>query len=367
MIELKPIVKIQKEYLDLISKYVNCLTDEETTNNELAYFFEEVSLFWRRKHEIIDFFLKKINTDDKCSFLAGAMYIDLENDGHYEFAPCGQYRIFTDPVSKMRTFFLTESSAIKQKRVRDYLVKVVNDCINVLSEYSNYFLVLPLDDIFSEDQEDRMAFLKKSSYSFISSLFVNPCATEEEFLDKFHSLKEIEQDIRADLLDKLILNDKSDVSISLQERIEKNLNDTLSLDVLRQRMGDAEIFLMAIGQFFMQIMDIILIAISYKLIPFVRSDVVFNYLLITYPMISEDKVAVTLLEQTTIAYIFQKMYGNYDFSSITFSDYHPYVSENRIIDSVIEKSRSKGKSVFDLQISEIASLIKEECSSFLPA
>lgn len=45
MIELKPIVKIQKEYLDLISKYVDCLMDEETTNNELAYFFEEVSLF----------------------------------------------------------------------------------------------------------------------------------------------------------------------------------------------------------------------------------------------------------------------------------------------------------------------------------
>lgn len=117
----------------------------------------------------------------------------------------------------------------------------------------------------------------------------------------------------------------------------------------------------------MQIMDIILIAISYKLIPFVRSDVVFNYLLITYPMISEDKVAVTLLEQTTIAYIFQKMYGNYDFSSITFLDYYSHVSENRIIDSVIEKSRNKGDSIFDLQISEIASLIEQECSSFLPA
>jgi hypothetical protein len=295
------------------------------------------------------------------------MYIDLKNEGHYEFAPCGKYRIFTDPVSKMRTFFLTESNAVKQKRARDYLNKVVIDCINILSDYSDYFIVLPLDDIFSEDQKDRMVFLKKSSYSFISSLFVNPCATEEEFISRYHSLKEIEQDIRPDLLDKLILNDKSDVSISLQERIEKNLNDILSLDVLRQRMGDAEIFLMAIGQHFMQIMDIVLIAYSYKLIPFIRSDVVFNYLLITYPIFSEDKIAVTLLEQTTIAYIFQKMYSNYDFSSFKFSDYYTHVSENRIIDSVIEKSRVKGNSVFELKISEIASILKEECSLFLPA
>lgn len=366
MIELKPIIKIQKEYYDLISKYVNCLTDGDTTNAQLTYFFEEVSLFWHRKYEIINFFLKKIDADDKCSFLAGAMYIDLKNEGHYEFASCGKYHIFTDPISKMRTFFLTESSAVKQKRARDYLVRVVNDCINVLSNYSDYFIVLPLDDIFSEDKEDRMAFLKKSSYSFISSLFVNPCATEEEFLGKYQSLKEIEQDIRPDILDKLILNDKSDVSIPLQERIEKNLNDILSLDVLRHRMGDAEIFLMAIGQHFMQIMDIILIAHSYKLIPFIRSDVVFNYLLITYPMFSEDKVTVSFLEQTTIAYIFQKMYGNYDFSVITFSDFYSHVSENRIIDSVIGKSRNKGDSVFDLQVSEIAALLKEECSPFLP-
>lgn len=153
----------------------------------------------------------------------------------------------------------------------------------------------------------------------------------------------------------------------MQERIEINLNDILTLDVLRKRMGDAEIFLMAIGQHFMQVMDIILIAYSHKLIPFIRSDVVFNYLIIIYPIFSEDKIAVTLLEQAIIAYIFQKIYGNYDFSSFKFSDFYTYVSDNRIIDSVIEKSRNKGNSIFNLQISEIALLLKEECSIFLPA
>ncbi len=34
------------------------------------------------------------------------------------------------------------------------------------------------------------------------------------------------------------------------------------------------------------------------------------------------------------------------FSSITFSDYYSHVSENSIIDSVIEKSQNKGDSVF---------------------
>lgn len=365
MIELKPIITIQKEYLDLLSKSVGSLT-EESTHIELTYFFEEVSLFWRRKYEIVDFFLRKIDTNDKTSFLAGAMYIDLTNDGHYEFAPCGKYRLFTDPVSKMRAFFSTESSVVKQKSARDYLFKVVKDCINVLSNYSDYFIVLPLNDVFSEEQEDRMAFLTGSSYSFVSSLFVSPCATEEVFLNRYHSFQEIEQDIRPDLLDKLILNDTSDVSISLQERIEKNLDNILSIDTLRQSMGDAEIFLMSIGQYFMQVLDIILIAYSYKLIPFIRSDVVFNYLLLTYPVFSDDKVVVAILEQTTVAYIFQKMYGNHDFSSIAFSDFYSHVSENRIIDSVIAKSRSRKDSLFKLQISDIASLMEEECSQFLP-
>jgi hypothetical protein len=45
MIGMKPIIKIQKDYLDLLSKYVDYLTIEKTTNAQLAYFFEEVSLF----------------------------------------------------------------------------------------------------------------------------------------------------------------------------------------------------------------------------------------------------------------------------------------------------------------------------------
>lgn len=113
---MKPIRKIQNEYLDFLKSNLALFSDANTNNIQLAYFFEEVSFFWLRRYEIINFFLSKIEIDDKCSFLAGAMYIDLQNFGHYEFAPCGKYHIFTDPVTKMRTFFSSESKDVNHKR-----------------------------------------------------------------------------------------------------------------------------------------------------------------------------------------------------------------------------------------------------------
>mgnify|MGYP001287861664 CR=1 FL=1 len=367
MIEMKPIRRIQEEYLNLLKGYYGLITNNSATDIQLAYFFEEVSIFWQKNYEIINFFLNKIDINDKCSFLAGAMHIDLTQYGHYEFALCGKYRIFTDPVTKMSTFFSRRAIGVNRLRAKEYLNKVVLDCINVLSSYSDIFIVLPLDTIFFEDQEERTNFLKNKSFAFISSLFVSPCATEDEFLNKYHSLKEIEQDIKPELLPRLIFSDRSDVNISLQERIEKNLSDVLSLDVLRERMSEAEIFLMAIGKFFMQIMDIILIAYSYKLIPFIRSEVVFNYLLMIYPIFSDNDDIVRLLEQTLVAYLFVRIYENYDFSKIDFRDFYQNVSENRVIDSVIEKSRTKGKNAFELKFRELAAILKEECSLFLPS
>jgi len=366
MIEMKPIRKIQNEYLDLLKSNMNLFSDSDTNKNQLAYFFEEVSFFWLRRYEIINFFLNKIEIEDKCSFLAGAMYIDLLNYGHYEFVPCGKYHIFTDPVTKMRTFFSNELKDINYRRAKEYLNIVVIDCINVLSNYSDIFIVLPLDDIFSKDQAERMKFLKESSFLFISSLLINPCSSEKEFINKYNSIKEIEHDIKPELLNKLIFNSKSDVSLSLEERIEKNLNDVFSISSLKQRMSEAEIFLMTVGQFFMQIMDVILIAYSYKLIPFIRSDVVFNYLLMAYSTFSENKVTVNLLEQTVIAYLFVKIYGSYDFSKLDFIKFYNNICNNKIIDSIIEKSRSKGNSVFDLQINDLTSIIKGEFSLHLP-
>lgn len=357
--ELKAIYRIQKEYLNLLTYNLALVSNLESSDIKLTYFFEEVSLFWRKRFEIINFFLNKIEVDDKCSFLAGAMYIDLINYGHYEFSSCGNFHIFTDPVTKMRTLFSKDTKGIDNLRAKEYLKKVIVDCIEVLTNYSEVFIVLPLNDIFLEDQEERNKFLMESSFLVVSSLFENPCNTEKEFIKKYHSIEEIEQDIKPELMDKFIFSDRYDLRLSLRERIENNLNEIFELEFLKQKLNEAEIFIMAVGQFSMQAMDIILISYSYKLIPFIRSEVVFNYLYIFYPIFNEDKIMVRLLEQTTVAYLFTKIYRTESFSKIEFSIFYNNVQGNKIIDEVIKISRIKEDCIFKLEVNQVASIIEE--------
>ncbi len=366
MIEVKPIIKLQKDYLELLKMNYQVFSNSDVTHGEMAYFFEEVSIFWRRNYEIINFFFEKIDYKDKVSFLAGAIYIDLESLGHYEFAPCGKYRILSDPVTKMKGFFSGKSASINEEKVKEHLKKVLDDCMDVLASYSEFFIVLPLDAIFLRDEEERKKILKDSSFSFISDLFLDSCQSEEEFIEKYHSIAEIEKGIKPEFINLLIFNSKNDVNISLQERIEDSFNGILSISSLRDQLSETQIFLMAVGQFFMQILDVILIAFSYKLIPFIRSDVVFNYLLMVYPNFLDNYEVKKILEQAFVAHIFSKLYRGYDFSNINFNEFYNHVSENKIIDLVIEKSRSKGNSIFDLKSSDIAFMLKEECKCFLP-
>lgn len=364
MIEIRPIQEIQEEYLSLLRRHLELIKQGD---NEKQYyrFFEEVSLFWLTRKEIIHFFLNKIEFQDKCSFLAGAIYIDIENNGHYEFAPCGKIHIVNDPITKLRVFY-TKNLDINRQRVDEYLNRVVLDAIKVLSIYSGVFIYLPLDEIFSECQEEKIGFLKESSFCLISSIFTNPCKTEGEFISKYKTIEEIETDIDLKLLDMLIFTDTDDISLSLKDRIKRNIKESnvLTSSSLR-KMNEAEIFLMVAGQYFMQILDIISVTISFKLIPFIRSEVIFNYFLLTYPLFKDNKSIIELLEHTLIAFIFNRIYKHYDFSKMDFEIFLDHVSQNKLIDSIILRSRLKGETVFSLKSEEINALLKAECESFL--
>lgn len=366
MIEFKPIQKIQEEYLYLLKRNLNLL--KQATNKEKQYycFFEEISLFWLKKNEIIHFFLDKIELQDKCSFLAGAMYVDIENNGHYEFAPCGKIHIINDPITKLRVFYI-KNLDINRQRINEYFNKVITDAINILQKYPGTFIYLPLDEVFSEAQEDKEDFLKETSFWLISNLFNDPCKTEHEFLNKYQSIGEIEKDINPELRNMLIFTDADDKSLSLKDRIERNITaSNIFTSSLRRKMSEAEIFIMVTGQYFMQILDIIAVTFSYTLIPFIRSEIVFNYLLMTYSLFEDNKSTIELLEQTLVAFIFTRIYRNYNFSRVDFNVFLDHVSDNKLIDSIILKSRLKVDTVFNLQPKELTSLLNNECESFLP-
>ena len=91
MIELKPIKRIMNEYKILLEKYEDKI--ENFTIADYKKLIGDVKMFWYRNHKSIEYFISHITEDDRVAFLAGAVRLDIVNNGHYEYVLVGKIRL----------------------------------------------------------------------------------------------------------------------------------------------------------------------------------------------------------------------------------------------------------------------------------
>lgn len=88
MIELKPIKRIMNDYKVLLERYETNLENFSITDYKRL--IGDVKMFWYRNRKSIEYFITHITEDDKVAFLAGAVRIDIVDNGHYEFVLVGK-------------------------------------------------------------------------------------------------------------------------------------------------------------------------------------------------------------------------------------------------------------------------------------
>lgn len=67
MIESKPIIRIQKEYRELIAIYKDDLMKQSLSDFRLKALLEEVKIFWYKNKSIVFFFLNNLEYADNVS------------------------------------------------------------------------------------------------------------------------------------------------------------------------------------------------------------------------------------------------------------------------------------------------------------
>lgn len=100
---------------------------EELSIEDIKRLIGEVRLFWYRQQTCVTYLLSNIEKDDNVAYLAGAMRLDIVNDGHFDFALVGNYRVINDPIVRFTSFYFRTESEINF----DYLNKYLKDCIKV--------------------------------------------------------------------------------------------------------------------------------------------------------------------------------------------------------------------------------------------
>lgn len=355
MFDTKRFAAIKNAYAEILSNYKSEILDRNITELRLKSLFQEIELLWYRHKEYIEFSLRNITKADNVSFLAGAVYLDIKNDGHKEFSLLGKYRVINDPLKKMSIFFEANNLPINYERIKNYIYDVGEDLFSFFALDCKYSFVFPLTPILRNDEKERNREIHLLAQKMILSLFNESHDNLENIAKEEISFEDIESKLDKQVMDQLVYLSLKDKDFSLRERIENYYNDTIDYATLRQNKTEFDIFLLITSQFLMQAIDIIDLAYMYNMIPFIRNEVVLSYVTLLVANL-DDSLDFESLNKTFIAYVIQSAF---DFSDIDYLDLLCTEGNGVLIDIIYDRLKAEEK-LFPSFSFEIIAQIAEE-------
>ena len=330
MIDLKPIKQIMDEYRGLLVRYEENLAS--FTISDYKRLIGDVKMFWYRNRKSIDYFVSHITEDDKVAFLAGAVRLDIVNNGHYEYVLVGKIRLINEPLLKMATFYNGTEEEINFEYTNQYVKECIQDILLLLREYKDDFYILPIEYVTVNDGEEYHSVLSKVAENMILSMFLSEYNDVQDFYTKNKTYEDIENDLLPQIKEQLIFDGLEDVKRPLRDRCTNYLKLNGHIMPVMKNMGEAQLFYLLVVQFCMQAIGIVMTMEVHHMIPFIRNDVVFQYFI----MLSQSNLSSEFTEQkylnTYIPYVVQKAF---DFSDKEYSFVKTYMGNGKMIEAII--------------------------------
>ncbi len=330
MVELKPIKQIMNDYRVLLEKYEVNL--ENLTIADYKRLIGDVKMFWYRNRKSIDYFISHITEDDKVAFLAGAVRLDIVNNGHYEYVLVGKIRLINEPLLKMAIFYNGTEDEINFEYTNQYVKECIQDILLLLREYTDDFYVLPIEYITVNDGEEYHSVLSKAAENMIFSMFSTEYNDIQDFYAKNKTYEDIENNLLPQIKEQLIFDGLEDIKMPLRDRCTNYLKSNGHIMPIMNNMGEAQLFYLLVVQFCMQAIGIVMTMDVYHMIPFIRNDVVFQY----FTILSQANLSSEFTEQkylnTYIPYVVQKAF---DFSDKEYSFVKAHMGNGKMIEAII--------------------------------
>ena len=330
MIELKSIKRIMNEYKILLVKYEYKI--ENFTIADYKKLIGDVKMFWYRNHKGIEYFISHITEDDRVAFLAGAVRLDIGNNGHYEYILVGKIRLVNEPLLKMAIFYNGKEDEINFEYTNEYVKECIQDVLLLLRKYTDDFYILPIEYITFNDGDEYHSVLSKASENMILSMFSTKYDGVKEFYENNKTFEDIENNLLPQIKEQIIFDGLEDVKMPLRDRCTNYLKSNGHIMPIMNNLNEAQLFYLLVVQFCMQAIEIVMIMDVHHMIPFIRNDVVFQY----FTILAQSNIVNEFTEQkylnTYIPYVVQKAF---DFSDREYNFVKEHMGNGKMIDVIL--------------------------------
>ncbi len=338
---------IQIEYYNILKSKEKRVFSDDLNLVEITMIVEEVDIFWRKNIDRILFDLDYFN-DKETLFLAGSMYLDIEDNCHYYFKTFGEENIINEPILKFKN--ITHDKVNDAFDIISVFKRSFKNTLSLLENFSSYFYILPVDYIISVYNDELVDMENKIFYQLLSSLVDHDeISSDDLFFEKFDSIDEIENILENKNLHLFKFNEE-DNELSLKERLDKyETQIPFKIDDYLMK------FLCLLYNSWNQIIRILLVFIELDFIPYISfKNTFFNFLTLFSSLYNEED-ANEILNKIIVFYTFNISIDKTTFNEINFGDYVNLAKDYNFQEKLMENSEenlSKGVNVLINHISK---------------
>lgn len=352
----------QKEYLGLLLNFNNCVNSSTFSPKTICSLLDEVKFFWLKRLKLIDYDLNFITKEKECCLLCGAIYLDVSQYEHFYFKSLGDFHIISDPLLKMENIFRKQpevpSTAIQ------YFKKVFLDTISLLSGYGSEFFILPVQEIYKENNFEKEKNLNLFLWKFISELFDDESLNEDEFYKRYQTFEQIDESLGPDKQQYIIFNDTNDLGIPLREKMKEYRKTQSNISTVIDELSEPEYFIFSIYCNISQVVDIFLVCSTLNCYPYIRNSVTFHYLSLIMNIFIEDEYYNNMIQKSLIHYLFRKTIAESEFIESNFQKFSEGILEANFLKRILNRVDLLGISVLDLGPEKISRVIRDEFLNF---
>lgn len=354
---MKELLSIQYEYYLLLDVWQNrIITSEDMNEDTWFHFLDEIEIFWRGKFELLDFCLDNFMDKGESIILGGQTYLEMTEGEHVIFSLLKKNCLIIDPFLKLSDLLRETYQSTYGARVKETLYKSFDSIYRLLGHKDGKIVVIPPMYLFNKEMnKEKLETLEKLYIKFLTSIFGDEFSSADKFIHKYNSIELIEEAVEEQVMDKLILNNHSDLAVSLSERILRFQRE----QSLFNDYNESVVFFIALRTKIFQLGDIILQAKVSEIGPCIWGSTPFYYCILLRDLFYQDSTEELL--EVLISHYF---YKDFPVGKLAHNSYEVVIKNLKnysAINSVIEKIHEENLTIESIDnLDRIRTIIAKE-------
>ncbi len=207
--------------------------------------------------------------------------------------------------------------------------------------------------------------LEKFFINFLSTAFHSEFTNRDDFINKYETYEQIEKDIDPFFNDRIIFDIEDYKNRNLRSKIEEHYLTQPNISEFLKDEKESTIFVIATYSWLSAIIDQLMVSIKNGLIPYIRFEITFHYLvLVMYTFINDEYLRNTI-EKTIVFYVFRKSIPENLFHKKNFEQYADIIKGKQLLENIILQIRFQNIDIFKGGLDKVSTIVMNEISPYI--